>query len=149
MRIVIQRVTSAQVSVAGSVVAGIGKGLCVYAAVCKDDTEADADYACKRIVDTKLFDAEDGKGWAKSVREVEGEVLVVSNFTLAGSVHKGTKPNFTGAMKPDLAREVFELFVKKLATSYPKITVGSFGEYMMVSSVNDGPVTIFAESPSK
>ncbi|MDH4099282.1 MAG: D-aminoacyl-tRNA deacylase [Nitrospirota bacterium] len=145
MRVVIQRVTEASVTVDGKVIGTIGKGLLVLAGVEKGDTEQDLDYMVSKITGLRIF--EDGEGKMNlSVQEVGGSVLAVSQFTLLGDVRKGRRPSFTGAEEPGRAKDMFHLFVDKLRETGVSVETGEFQAHMAVSLVNDGPVTIMLDS---
>jgi D-tyrosyl-tRNA(Tyr) deacylase len=140
MKCVIQRVRSASVSIDGVVVAEIGAGLLVLAAVEKGDTEADMAAMAKKIVEMRIFADEQGK-MNRSVQEVGGSILAVSQFTLAASLEKGRRPSFINAEDPEPAREKFSRFVQEMEKSGITVQTGRFREYMIVSLENDGPVT--------
>jgi D-tyrosyl-tRNA(Tyr) deacylase len=140
MKCVIQRVRSASVSIDGEVVAEIGAGLLVLAAVEKGDTEADMAATAKKIVEMRIFADEQGK-MNRSVQEVGGSILAVSQFTLAASLEKGRRPSFINAEDPEPAREKFSRFVQEMEKSGITVQTGRFREYMIVSLENDGPVT--------
>lgn len=148
MKCVIQRVRSASVSVDGEVVAEIGAGLLVLGAVEKGDSDAEMAAAAKKIVEMRIFADEEGK-MNRSVQEVGGAILAVSQFTLAASLEKGRRPSFVHAEDPDLAREKFSRFVQEMERSGVKVQTGRFREYMIVSLENDGPVTFIYQSGAK
>ncbi|KXS20034.1 D-tyrosyl-tRNA deacylase [Gonapodya prolifera JEL478] len=148
MRLVLQRVSRASVTVDGETVSSIGRGICVLVGIAQDDQEkADADVLAKKLLDIRMWpDGE--KAWAKGVRDIGGEVLCVSQFTLHARLNKGTKPDFSRAMKTAQAREFYETFLAKLRSLYDpeKIKDGVFGAMMSVEIVNDGPVTLVIDS---
>ncbi len=146
MRAVVQRVNSAFVRYDG-VENKIGKGLVVFVAIGCEDTEKDVDYMVNKIVKLRIFDDENGK-MNKSVVEVGGEILVVSEFTLYGSCKGSNRPDFTYAAKPEVAKKLYDNFVEKLKLTImeDKVKTGNFGSYMLVNILNDGPVTIILES---
>ncbi|TPX43669.1 hypothetical protein SeMB42_g02300 [Synchytrium endobioticum] len=148
MRAVVQRVSSASVSVAGQVVSQIRRGLCVLIGVSADDQEADMDSLAKKILSLRLFPSDDDQQWKKSVVDADGQVLCVSQFTLYGQLYKGSKPDFHLAMKSATSKAFYESFVSKLKTSYmaDKIQDGVFGAMMLVDIKNDGPVTIILDT---
>ena len=145
MRAVIQRVTSARVRVADSVVGEIGAGLLVLLGVGRTDTEADATYIAGKIRDMRVFEG-DGKPMDRSVVDVGGSVLVVSQFTLYGDMRKGRRPSFDEAAPPDLARALYEAVVRELRTAQVPVATGQFQAMMRVELVNDGPVTVLVDS---
>jgi D-tyrosyl-tRNA(Tyr) deacylase len=140
MKCVIQRVRSASVSIDGEVVAQIGAGLLVLGAVEKGDTDAHMAAMAKKIVEMRIFADEQGK-MNRSVQEVGGSILAVSQFTLAASLEKGRRPSFINAEDPEPAREKFSRFVQEMEKSGITVQTGRFREYMIVSLENDGPVT--------
>lgn len=140
MKIVLQRVKRAQVEVKGKVASRIGKGLCLLVGIEKGDTEKDAQNLADKILGLRIFSDEHGK-MNLSLKETGGEILAVSQFTLAGSVKKGRRPSFDGAEKPKEAERLFDYFVERLKKKKVRTETGIFGETMDVSLVNDGPVT--------
>lgn len=141
MRAVVQRVTEARVSVDGAVVAEIGVGLLILLGVGPEDGPPQVAWMADKIANLRIFEDEKGK-MNRSVRDVEGGVLVVSQFTLYGDVAKGRRPSFTGAAPPDRARPLYEALADALEAAR-----GAFGAHMVVSLVNDGPVTLIVETP--
>lgn len=135
----------------GDVVGSIGPGLHVLLGISRDDELTDADYIIKKILSLKLFsDANDTQNtWSKNVKEAGLEVLVVSQFTLYGNVKKGTKPDFSHAMKSENSKPMFEEFVVRLKKEWPKVQTGQFGSYMKIDLKLDGPVTLIVETPAK
>ena len=146
MRVVLQRVSQASVTVEGRVTGAIGRGLLVLAGAAPDDTEEDRDWLARKIVQLRVF-ADDEGVMNRSVADVGGELLAVSQFTLYASTRKGNRPSFNDAAKPDLAVPLYESFVRHLerASSRP-VDTGRFGAMMAVSLVNDGPVTLVIDS---
>ncbi len=146
MKVVVQRVKKASVSYEG-VKEEISKGLVVFVGIGENDKEQDVEYIARKVVNLRIFENELGK-MDKSVIDINGEILVVSEFTLYGDCRKGNRPDFTSAAKPPFALEVYNSFVDKLKSLIPKekIKTGKFGAYMIVEIVNDGPVTIILES---
>ncbi|KAI9860451.1 MAG: D-tyrosyl-tRNA(Tyr) deacylase [Trichoglossum hirsutum] len=144
MKAILQRVLSASVAVEQQVVSSIGKGVLVFAAVAPGDTQKEADTLASKVLKMKLWDAEDGARWKRSVKDINGEVLCVSQFTLLASTKKGSKPDFHGAMAGEQARELYDYFVSKVQEGYEseKIKNGVFQAMMEVSLINDGPVTL-------
>ncbi|RMD42428.1 hypothetical protein DV735_g2709, partial [Chaetothyriales sp. CBS 134920] len=151
MKAVLQRVLSGSVTVNDQVVSSIGKGILVLAAVGPNDTRKDADSLAAKILKLKLWPDENGAMWKKSVQDIEGEVLCVSQFTLYASTKKGNKPDFHGAAKGDFAKELYEYFFSKVRASYQpeRVKDGVFQAMMQVSLVNDGPVTLELDTESK
>jgi len=145
MRVVIQRVSRAKVTVDGEVTREIGRGLLVLLGVGRDDTEADADYLADKTAGLRIFEDADGK-MNRSVADVGGAVLVVSQFTLYGDVRKGKRPSFDGAAPPQAARELYEYFVRRIRDAGLPCETGRFQEMMQVELVNEGPVTILLDS---
>ena len=147
MRLVLQRALSASVTVDGAVVGSIGPGLVVLCGISEEDDEAAAEWACRKLLNIRLWETADGKAWAESVSSQKLGVLLVSQFTLHASL-KGNKPDFHRAMKPELSRPFWEKFVQRVTKAHSGGTVqqGVFGEKMQVALVNDGPVTIILDS---
>ncbi|OKH18949.1 D-aminoacyl-tRNA deacylase [[Limnothrix rosea] IAM M-220] len=145
MKIIIQRVSSSQVSVRGKIVGKIGRGLNVLVGIAPTDTVAELAWLANKCLNLKLFPGADGKPWAQSVQDIGGEILVVSQFTLYGDCRKGRRPSFSGSAKPDQARQLYEQFVALLQHSAVPIQTGEFGAMMTVDIVNDGPVTVVLE----
>jgi D-aminoacyl-tRNA deacylase len=147
MRVIIQRVQSSQVTVNGEVVGKIGRGLNLLVGIANTDTEAELDWMVRKCLDLRLFPGHDTSSdrWEKSVQEIEGELLVVSQFTLYGDCRKGRRPSFTRSSAPDIAQKLYEQFVEKLRQSGLRVETGQFGAMMQVSIENDGPVTLLLE----
>lgn len=145
MRVVIQRVKEASVSVENKLVSSIGKGLMVLIGVTQTDTEADAEFIAQKIVNARIFtDSEDKMNL--SIADINGEVLLVSQFTLYGDIRKGRRPSFTSAANGEISQPLYELVAKKIQDMGFSVKTGIFGADMQVSLVNDGPVTILLES---
>jgi len=150
MRVVIQRVTSAQVTVAEQVIGKIGTGLLLFVGIATSDTDAELDWMIKKVLELRLFPGEAGNRFDRSVQEIQGALLVVSQFTLYGDCRKGRRPSFDRAANPEIARQQYERFVEKLrqtgsttgSTTGLTIETGQFGANMQVSLQNDGPVTL-------
>jgi D-tyrosyl-tRNA(Tyr) deacylase len=140
MRCVIQRVRRASVTVGDELVAEIGAGMLILAAVQKGDTEPDIDDAARKIRELRIFSDEAGK-MNRDLKAAGGSVLAVSQFTLAGSIARGRRPSFDGAEEPERARILFERFVTELAATGIPVHTGRFREMMVVALENDGPVT--------
>ena len=147
MRVVVQRVKHAAVRVGGETVAVIGPGILLYAGFRHEDEETDLAWVADKVVSLRIFEDQGGK-LNRSVNEVGGQVLVVSQFTLYADARKGRRPNLDGAAPAGEARMLFEKFVEMLWSRGPTIRVGRFQEAMEVESVNDGPVTILLDSPA-
>jgi D-tyrosyl-tRNA(Tyr) deacylase len=146
MRALIQRVTSCGVDVEGQRIGEIGPGMLCLLGVARSDTEKAADYLADKISHLRIFDDEAGK-MNRSVLESGGEILVVSQFTLLANCRKGRRPSFVDAAGPDEASRLYEYFVGRLRSKDINVATGRFQTRMAVSLVNDGPVTIMAESP--
>jgi D-tyrosyl-tRNA(Tyr) deacylase len=145
MRAVIQRVLQAQVEVSGQSVGQIDKGLLVYLSVAKGDTAEDAQFMAEKLANLRIFADEAGK-MNLSVQDVGGSILLVSNFTLHGDCRKGRRPGFDDAAEPQSARQLYEKVAELITEQGVTVEKGIFGEYMQVSSVNDGPVTFLLDS---
>jgi D-tyrosyl-tRNA(Tyr) deacylase len=145
MRAVVQRVSRAQVTVKGEITGQIGLGLLVLLGVGRDDTEADATYLAEKIASLRVFEDDQGK-MNRSVQDVEGSVLTVSQFTLYGVVRRGKRPSFDAAAPPEKARQLYEFFVEQIRATGLRCETGCFQEMMQVELVNEGPVTILLDS---
>jgi D-tyrosyl-tRNA(Tyr) deacylase len=145
MRAVVQRVGRAQVTVNGEVAGKIGLGLLVLVGVGRDDAEADSIYLAEKIAGLRVFEDAEGK-MNRSVQEVGGSVLAVSQFTLYGDVRRGKRPSFDGAAPPEKARRLYEFFVEQIRAAGLRCETGRFQEMMQVELVNEGPVTILLDS---
>jgi D-aminoacyl-tRNA deacylase len=145
MRAVVQRVSRAQVAVNGEITGEIGLGLLVLLGVGRDDTEADATYLAEKIAGLRVFEDTHGK-MNRSVQEVGGSVLAVSQFTLYGDVRRGKRPSFDAAAPPESARQLYEFFVEQIRAAGLHCETGRFQETMQVELVNEGPVTILLDS---
>lgn len=149
MRVVIQRVSEANVTINGQLKSSIGLGLMVLLGVEAEDSEEDADWLCKKIAGLRIFSDEEGL-MNKDLNDVNGELLVVSQFTLHASYKKGNRPSFIKAAKPDQAIPLYEYFIKHLSRITAKeVQTGEFGADMKISLVNDGPVTITMDTKNK
>jgi D-aminoacyl-tRNA deacylase len=146
MRVVIQRVTSARVRVDERVAGEISRGLLVFLGVGRDDTEADLHYIVGKIRDVRVFESDAGKPMDRSVLDVGGAVLVVSQFTLYGDIRKGRRPSFDEAASPEVARAAYEGVVRELRSAGLVVATGEFQAMMQVELVNDGPVTVLVDS---
>ena len=149
MRIVLQRVKSASVSIEGTVVGEIEQGFLLIVGVGPDDTRDDASYLARKIAGMRIFSEENGK-MNLSIDQVGGKILSVSQFTLFADTKKGNRPSFTGAASPEAANKLYEEFNEILRTEYGLIVeTGEFGADMQVSLVNDGPVTILLDTKNQ
>jgi D-tyrosyl-tRNA(Tyr) deacylase len=146
MRAVLQRVTEARVSVGDRVVGQIGRGLLVFVGVGRGDSPADVKYLAGKIRDARLFEGEGSKPMDRSVLDVGGAVLVVSQFTLYGDMRKGRRPSFDAAAPPEDARSLYEDLVRELRAVPLPVATGEFQAMMRVDLVNDGPVTVLIDS---
>lgn len=146
MRIVIQRVKSSSVTVDGKIIGKIGRGLNLLVAISPDDTESELDWMTRKCLELRLFpDEKEGTSWQKSVMDIQGEILVVSQFTLYGDCRKGRRPSFSNSASPEIAEKLYHSFVDKLKQSSLKVATGEFGAMMEVFIENDGPVTLLLE----
>ena len=145
MRAVVQRVTEASVSVEARIVGEIGPGLLVLLGVARDDSNDDADYLAEKVANLRIFDDEMGK-MNRSLLDVAGQMLVVSQFTLYGDVRRGRRPSYTEAAEPVKANSLYEYFVDQVRRQEIKVETGVFQAMMQVSLTNDGPVTILLDS---
>ena len=145
MRAVIQRISRARVTVNGQISGEIGHGLLVLLAVGHDDTETDATYFAEKIAGLRIFEDENGK-MNRSVQDVGGSVLAVSQFTLYGDVRRGKRPSFDDAAPPEQARRLYEFFVQRIRAAGLRCETGRFQEMMQVELANEGPVTILLDS---
>lgn len=145
MRAVVQRVTRARVTVDDEVVGEIGNGLVVLLGVAHDDTKEDADYLAPKIAALRIFDDAEGR-MNVSLKEIDGGLLVVSQFTLYGDVRRGSRPSWSEAAPPELAEPLYEYFVESSRRLVARVATGSFRQMMQVELVNDGPVTIIVDS---
>lgn len=145
MKLVIQRVKNASVTVDGNVIGSIGKGYLVLIGVGQGDNRAVADGLIKKMLGLRIFADEDGKT-NLSLKDVGGELLLVSQFTLYANCRKGNRPSFTEAGSPDLAEELYEYMIQKCRETVPVVQTGQFGAEMQVSLCNDGPFTIILEA---
>ncbi len=148
MKALLQRVTRALVSVGNEEVGSIGQGLVVFLGVASGDTEKDAQYLAQKIVNLRIFSDREGK-FNLSALDVEGELLLVSQFTLLADTRKGRRPSFVEAAPPAQAEELFDCFVEQIRATGLKVETGRFQQYMQVEIHNDGPVTILLESKER
>ena len=145
MRAVVQRVSSSKVTVDGNITGEIKRGLLVLLGVTHEDTSKDVDYIIDKVLNLRIFEDENEK-MNLSLKDVEGELLVVSQFTLYGDCRKGRRPSFSTAARPELATKLYEEFIEKSRKERIVTQTGQFGAHMMVDLTNDGPVTILLES---
>jgi D-aminoacyl-tRNA deacylase len=145
MRAVVQRVSRAKVTVNGSVAGEIGHGLLVLVGVGQNDSDVGAIYLADKVAGLRIFEDEDGK-MNRSVQDVAGSVLAVSQFTLYGDVRRGKRPSFDAAAPPEPARRLYEVFVERIRAAGLRCETGRFQEMMQVELVNEGPVTILLDS---
>ncbi|MGB5983593.1 MAG: D-aminoacyl-tRNA deacylase [Nonlabens sp.] len=146
MKIVIQRVSEASVSIEDEVVGSIDQGILVLLGVTHDDTEDDVQWLCNKLLGMRIFSDENGK-MNLSVGDVDGGILVVSQFTLYASTKKGNRPGYSQSAPPEIAEPLYDLFVSTLSRKRDSITAsGKFGSNMQVKLINDGPVTIVVDS---
>ena len=149
MRVVVQRVSQSNVKVSGEVIGEIKEGLMVLVSFIDEDNDIDLEWMTKKIVNLRIFNDDEGK-MNRSVQDVGGDILLISQFTLHGSTKKGNRPSFIKAAKPDFANVMYERFIKILEQSMGKgIQTGEFGGDMKVSLINDGPTTIIIDSKNK
>ena len=147
MRLVIQRVKEASVSIGGRVKGQIGNGLMILVGICDEDTDEDIDYLCRKVIQMRIFDDENGVMNNPISDVADSGILVVSQFTLMASTRKGNRPSYIHASKPDFAVPVYERFVARLQELFGReMQTGVFGADMQVALVNDGPVTIIMDS---
>src|SRR5216683_1966979 len=145
MRAVVQRVTRAKVTVDGEIVGEIGNGLVVLLGIARDDTKLDAAYLAEKIAALRIFDDEAGK-MNVSVKDMNGGLLVVSQFTLYGDVRRGLRPSWIDAAAPEVAQPLYDFFVSQARKLIERVATGSFRAMMLLELVNDGPVTILLDS---
>ncbi len=148
MRAVFQRVSAASLSVEKKEYSKIGKGLVSLVCVCEDDTKEDLEYIAKKMVNMRIFSDKDGK-FNLSLKDIEGECLVVSQFTLAADTKKGNRPSYFYAKAPDTAKKMYEEFVCMVEDMGIAAKKGVFGAHMQINLINDGPVTIYIDSKDR
>ncbi len=149
MKIVLQRVSEASVTILNERVAEINKGLLILLGIEEQDSQEDIDWLCKKIINLRIFPDENDV-MNLSVKDINGEIIVVSQFTLHASTKKGNRPSYIKAAKPDVAIPMYEKFIERLEEDFgKKIQTGQFGADMKVSLINDGPVTIIIDSKNK
>ncbi|WP_304942076.1 D-aminoacyl-tRNA deacylase [Vallitalea guaymasensis] len=145
MRVVVQRVKHASVEVEGELIGEIGKGILVLVGFLDNDDMKVYDYMLDKIINLRIFEDEDDK-MNLSVKDIEGEIIIVPNFTLYGDCRKGRRPSYSVAAKPDKARMIFDEFIKRANEKYDGIKQGMFQADMKVELLNDGPVTLLLDS---
>lgn len=146
MRVIIQRVKSSQVAVDGEVIGKIGIGLNLLVGIGHTDTEAELEWMARKCLELRLFpESAESNRWQKSIQEIGGELLVVSQFTLYGDCRKGRRPSFSASASPEIAENLYNCFVDKLRASGLRVETGKFGLEMQVSIENDGPVTLILD----
>lgn len=145
MRLVVQRVKSARLEVNGQLISEIGKGLAVYVGVGVGDMESEADRLAEKLIKLRIFEDDNGK-MNLSVKDIGGEILSISQFTLYADVSHGNRPGFTGAERPERANELYDYFSRKVASLGVPVKKGVFGADMQILQDNDGPVTIIYDS---
>ncbi|MBD1914497.1 MULTISPECIES: D-aminoacyl-tRNA deacylase [Cyanophyceae] len=145
MRVVVQRVTASSVTVDGQIVGKIGPGLNLLVGIAPTDTAAELTWMARKCLDLRLFPSPGSERWDLSVQEIQGEILVVSQFTLYGDCRKGRRPSFDGAAPPAQAEALYNDFVALLKTNNLRVETGEFGAMMQVEIHNDGPVTLVLE----
>ena len=149
MRVVVQRVSEASVSIEGQIYSQIQQGMLILLGIENKDSQEDIDWLCKKIANLRIFSDENGQ-MNKSVLDIKGQVLVVSQFTLHAKTKKGNRPSFIEAARPEIAIPLYETFVKRLTLDIQsQVMTGQFGADMQVSLCNDGPVTILIDSKNK
>ena len=144
MKALVQRVSSASVSVDNKIVSQIGPGLVIFLGIARDDTEEDASYLANKVVNLRVFASETGE-LDLSALEIGGGILIVSQFTLLADLRKGRRPSFTEAAPPDRAKELYEFFISQVRCAGLEVATGVFQEHMLVEIHNDGPVTLLLE----
>lgn len=146
MRVLLQRAKDASVTVDGEIIGSIAKGYVLLVGITHEDSEKDAAYLAKKIAGLRIYEDEEGK-MNRSIEEVEGAILSVSQFTLYGNVQKGRRPSFIDAARPEQAEPLWEYFNEQLRNEGLHVETGQFGAMMDVQLTNDGPVTLLVESP--
>lgn len=147
MKVVLQRVNSSSLSIENQTYSSIDKGYLVLLGVEKNDTKEKADWLANKICNLRCFPDENGK-MNLSIKDIKGEIHVVSQFTLCGNINKGTRPSFDNAMNPDNAKTLYEYFITKIKQQNIPVSTGVFGAHMEINLINDGPVTFILEAPN-
>ena len=148
MRVLLQRVSEASVKIEGKINGQIDQGLLLLVGICAEDAQGDIDWLIQKIVNMRIFSDENGK-MNLSIQDIQGEFLVISQFTLHASTKKGNRPSFIEAARPEIAIPLYENFITQLKLTNLKVETGIFGADMKVSLVNDGPVTMWLDSKNK
>ena len=146
MKLLIQRVTSASVTVGDQCIASIDKGLLVFVCILNEDTATHGDYLGAKLLTLRCFENQHEK-LDHNIQDINGDILVVSQFTLAADCSKGRRPSFEKAAKPEMAQSLYNTFVGNLTKKYPKVKTGQFGAKMSVQIENDGPFTLLLSNP--
>ena len=144
MRLLVQRIKEAKVSVDGKEISKVGAGLCLFLGIAREDTKEKADHLAAKAAELRIFEDDNGK-FNRSLRETRGEVIVVSEFTLYGDCAKGRRPSFSEAAPPEEAERLYDYFVQRLKDLGLKVATGKFQAKMEVNLVNDGPVTLIID----
>ena len=145
MKIIIQRVNFAKIFVNNEFKGEIQKGIVAYVGVANGDCEKDIDFCIDKLINLRIFDDENGK-LNLSVKDIKGELLIVSNFTIYGNTKKGRRPDYLNSAPAEKAKKIYDLFIEKLAESDVPFKTGEFQEYMEIQSINDGPINLIIES---
>ncbi|MCX5992880.1 MAG: D-aminoacyl-tRNA deacylase [Chloroflexi bacterium] len=148
MKALLQRVTSAMVTVDGNIAGQTGQGFLILLGVAGDDSQKDADYLAEKVVNLRVF-SDDNSKFNLSALQIRAELLVISQFTLMADARKGRRPSFTLAAPPEKAETLYNCFIRRVSETGLKVQTGIFGAHMLVSIVNDGPVTIMLDSKDK
>jgi len=148
MKALLQRVSSASVTVGGRVTGQIGRGFLILLGVAGDDSEKDADYLAEKVVNLRIF-SDDNSKFNLSALQIRAGLLVISQFTLMADTRKGRRPSFTAAAPPEQAETLYRYFIRRISETGLNVETGIFGAHMLVSIVNDGPVTIMLDSKDK
>ena len=145
MKIIIQRINFAEIFVNNKFKGKIQKGIVAYIGVANGDCEKDIDFCIDKLINLRIFDDENGK-LNLSVKDIKGELLIVSNFTIYGNTKKGRRPDYLNSAPAEKAKKIYDLFIEKLAESDVPFKTGEFQEYMEIQSINDGPINLIIES---
>jgi D-tyrosyl-tRNA(Tyr) deacylase len=148
LKALLQRVTGASVTVDGKITGQIGQGFLILLGVAGDDSEKDADYLAEKVVNLRIF-SDDNSKFNLSALQIKAGLLVISQFTLMADARKGRRPSFTMAAPPEMAETLYDYFVRRISETGLNVQTGIFGAHMLVSIVNDGPVTVMLDSKDK